>query len=329
MKTIGFVISEKENEFRKALLPRDVARIRNRHCLQFERGYALHLGIADDEYEKLGCTVKPRQEVYHCDIVCSPKAPEPAEWALFQNNQTIFGWLHAVQGRTTTDLLLEKGMTGIAWEDMYEDGRHCFWRNNEIAGEAAVLHAIRYLGRLAHGLDVAIIGRGNCARGAHRTFSQLGARIVSFDRRTEALLRKEVDKYDIIVNAVMWDVFRSDHILYKEDLGKMRPGSMIIDISCDEGMGIESSQATTIADPVYMRDGIIHYVVDHTPALFSKTATEAISEVVAIYVDELVENRLGACLKEATVIKDGVILDSRVSKFQKRNASNAQAQLAH
>ena len=318
MKTVGFVISGKENEKRRALLPRDVQRIKRRQYLHFEQGYATHLGIEDREYEALGCAVKPKHEVYQCDVVCNVKAPEQSEWLLFKAKQTLFSWLHAVQGRSVTDSLLERKMTGIAWEDMYEDGRHCFWRNNEIGGEAAVLHALRYFGRLPHGLDVAIIGRGNCARGAIKVFSQLGAKITIYDRRTEGLLRKEIGKFDIIVNGVMWDVFRADHILYNEDLKRMRPKSMLIDISCDERMGIESSEPTTIAEPVYVREGIIHYAVDHTPAVFYETATEAISEVVAGYIDQLAEDHLGDCLKKATVIADGVILDERVIKFQKR-----------
>jgi N5-(carboxyethyl)ornithine synthase len=320
MKTVGFAISGKENEGRRAILPRDLQRVKNTHHLQFEQGYATHLGIADREYEAFGCAIKSKREIYRCDVVCNPKTPQADERQLFQSSQVLFGWLHAVQGRTITDFLQERGMTGIAWEDMFEDGRHCFWRNNEIAGEAAVLHALRYLGKLPAGLEVAILGRGNCARGAYKAFTQLGARITNYDRATEGLLRKEIGRFDVIVNAVLWDVFRTDHILYNEDLKRMRWGAMLIDISCDEHMGIESSEPTTIADPVYVRDGIIHYVVDHTPALFHRTTTEAISEVVAGYVDELVEDRLGACLQRATVIAGGVIRDERIIKFQKRSS---------
>ena len=121
MKTIGFVISGKENEGRRALLPRDVQRIKRRQYLHFEQGYGVHLGIEDREYEALGCAVKPKHEVYQCDVICNPKAPERNERSLFHSKQTLFGWLHAVQGRAVTDFLLERRMTGIAWEDMYEE----------------------------------------------------------------------------------------------------------------------------------------------------------------------------------------------------------------
>src|SRR5687767_10088480 len=151
MNTVGFVISGKENERRRALLPADLATVKHRQQLVFEENYATHFGIPDAEYLKLGCRIAPKETVYSCDVICNPKAPEPAERELFDSGQTLFGWVHAVQGRTIVDFLLERRMTAIAWEDMFEDGRHTFWRNNEIAGEAAIFHAINYLGRLPYG----------------------------------------------------------------------------------------------------------------------------------------------------------------------------------
>jgi N5-(carboxyethyl)ornithine synthase len=94
---------------------------------------------------------------------------------------------------------------------------------------------------------------------------------------------------------------------------------MIIDISCDEGMGIESSHPTALDDPVYVVDGVLHYAVDHTPTLFYREATRAISQVVADYVDQLVEGTHGECLRRATAIQDGVIQDERIIRFQGRS----------
>ncbi len=329
MRNIGFVISGKENEGRRALLPSDLRRIKNCDRLVFEEGYAVHLGVSDAEYQALGCAVKPKHEVYRCEVVCNPKAPEPAERELFASGQTFFGWLHAVQGREITDFFLQHNMTGIAWEDMFDDGRHCFWKNNEIAGQAAVLHALRYFGRLPEGLRVAIIGMGNCGRGAYNILSRLGAKISVYSRATEKLLRKEVKRFDIVVNAVLWDVTRTDHILYFEDLKRMRPGSMIIDISCDSHMGIESSKSTTIGDPIYMCEEILHYAVDHVPALFPLSATDAISKVVALYVDQIVELNHGICLRNATVIEEGTIRDERILRFQNRALTCRQRKSGH
>jgi N5-(carboxyethyl)ornithine synthase len=318
MRNIGFVISGKENESRRAVLPQHIVNVRHRSQLAFERGYGLPFGIPDSDFEAMGCKVVDREDVYSMDIICNPKAPEPNERSRFQSGQTLFGWVHAVQGRETVDMLLGRSMTAIAWEDMFIGGRHCFWRNNEIAGEAAILHAANHLGRLLDGVRAAVVGNGNCARGAIRSLGRLGATVQVYDRDAVGLLRDELPEFDVVVNAVLWDVFRTDHIIYKSDLPRMRGNSMIIDISCDEGMGVETSQPTTIASPTYVVDGVIHYVVDHTPAIYFRSATNAIGEVTAAFLDTLVEGTPNACIEAATVIRDGKILDERISRFQAR-----------
>lgn len=320
MKTIGFVISTKENETRRALLPKDILRIKHADSLYFERGYGEHLGITDEEYEAAGAHVCCREEAYNHPIVCNPKAPEPGDRNCYKEGQTFFGWIHAVQGRSIVDFFLSKRICGIAWEEMYERDRYVFWRNREISGEAAVIHALPFLDRLPDELQVAIIGRGNCARGAFKILSRLGAQVRFYDRLTVKHLRDEIGKYDVVINAVMWDVFRTDHLIYRQDLKKMKPGSMIIDISCDEEMGVETSHPTTIENPTYVLDGVIHYAVDHTPAIFAKSATEAVSAALYPYIDCLVEEQPNPVLEQAICMRDGVILDPRVIRFQNRES---------
>lgn len=131
-------------------------------------------------------------------------------------------------------------------------------------------------------------------------------------------MSKEIWQFDIVINAVLWDVFRTDHLIYRSDLENMKPGSMIIDISCDDGMGVETSHATTIQDPVYLLDGVIHYSVDHTPALFYKSASESISAALYPFIDFIVEERYNPVLESAMCMKNGIILDDRIIRFQKR-----------
>lgn len=322
MRTIGFVISSKENEKRRALLPKDILKIKNSAMLYFERGYSEELGISDQEYESAGARICSREQIYDHPIVCNPKVPESSERDCYKYGQIFFGWIHAVQGRSIVDFLISKNMCGIAWEDMYDKDRYIFWRNREISGEAAVLHALPFLNQLPDELKVAIIGRGNCARGASKILARLGADVRVYDRVTVKYLREEIGEFDVIINAVMWDVFRTDHLIYQEDLKKIKPGSMIIDISCDEGMGVETSRPTTIENPVYMVDGVIHYAVDHTPAIFAKSATEALSAALYPYIDCLVEERPNPVVDQAICIKDGMILDQRVIQFQNRETNS-------
>ena len=317
MKTVGFPISKKENENRRAIVPDDIIGIKHPEMLFFEKGYGKVLGFGDEDYIKQGANISSREEVLTKDVICDPKAGD-ADYLGCLNDQTVFGWIHAVQNAEITQKIIDNKLTAIAWENMFEGGRHVFWRNNELAGEAAVMHAFQCWGRMPYECKVAVIGRGNTARGAVKILDMLGASIVQYDRTTESLLKTELHKYDVIVNCVLWDVKRTDHIISKSDLKTMRNGSMIIDVSCDRNGGIETSIPTSIEDPTYVIDGIVHYAVDHTPALFYKTFSAENSKIVAPYINDLVCENKNEILKIATVIYNGKIIDKQIIEHQNR-----------
>ena len=317
MNTIGFPKSHKENERRIAQLPEKRDDRKNKQYVYVETGYGADFGYGDDDYREHGINVVSRAEILTKDIICDPKIGD-AEYLDKLNEQTVFGWIHAVQNRDITDKLIGGRLTSYAWEDMYEGGRHCFWRNNEIAGEAAIMHAYMCYGTFPYRTNVALIGRGNVARGAIKTLDFMGATVTCYNRHTEALLREELGKYDVIVNAILWDTKRTDHIIYREDLKRMKRNSMIIDISCDRHGGIETSEPTTIDNPIYMVNGVLHYVVDHTPSIFYKTASESICEEAVKYVDDLIEGKNNIVLNKALNIEKGNIIDERIKLFQNR-----------
>ena len=317
MKTIGFPISHKENEYRRALLPADATRVQCRDSLVVEAGYGDVVGFCDDDYRSVGVRIGTRDDVLSCDVVCDPKVGD-ADYLCLLHKQTVFGWVHAVLNRDITDKLVAGKLTAYAWEEMYEDGRHVFWRNNEIAGEAAIAHAYLIHGVFPYSTKVAVLGRGNIARGAIRALYSMGADVQQYDRHSEALLRKELPEYDVVVNAILWDKLRKDHIIYKEDLKRMKRGAMIVDISCDRAGAIETSMPTTIADPSYFVEGVRHYVVDHTPALFYKSTSAAISSVLPKYLNALMSGKW--CGNDKTlIVKDGIVVDQTIKDFQGRN----------
>ena len=318
MKTIGFVIGHKENESRRAILPSEIYKIDHPEMIYVETGYGNVYGCSDDEYSAAGCNVVSRAEVFQCDIICDPKIGDAEYLENLKKGQTIFGWIHAVQNRDITDKIINAGLSAYAWEDMFANGRHTFFRNNELAGEAAVMDAFRCYGKMPYGLEVAVVGNGNTARGAIKILTMLGAYITCYSRRTESLFRKEMGRYDAIVNCILWDTDRTDHIIYKSDLKTLKKNALIIDISCDRNGGIETSIPTTIEEPVYTVDGVMHYVVDHTPTIFHKDATSSISEAVAPYINQLINETPDATLLAAKAFDNGKILDERINKFQSR-----------
>ena len=319
MKTIGLPISHKENERRRALVPNDIQYIKHPEMIFIETGYGDVLGFTDEDYIKRGVKVGTCSEILSKDIICDPKIGD-AEYLEQLNGQTIFGWVHAVQNRDITDKIIAHRLTSYAWEDMYEEGRHSFWRNNEIAGEAAVFHAYMCHGIFPYHTKAAVLGRGNIARGAIKTLNFMGAEVVQYDRKQEALFRKELDRYDVVVNGILWDTSRKDHIIYREDLKRMKHNALIIDISCDRNGGVETSVPTTIEQPIYVVDGVTHYVVDHTPTLFWKTASESLSAEFVKYADAFIEDSANdnPVLNGCHNFEKGEILDDRIRKFQGR-----------
>lgn len=317
-KTIGFPISHKENENRRALVPEHIKDIAHPEQLYVETGYGCVLGLSDDDYRAQGCHVLPRSEVLSKDVICDPKIGDAEYLQDLCEGQSIFGWVHATQNRDITDKIVNNKLTAYAWENMNYKGRHIFWRNNELAGEAAVIHAFQCYGKMPYETKVAVLGRGNTARGAIKILNMLGADVIQYDRCTEKLLREELGQYDVIFNCILWDVTRTDHILYKSDLSRMKKNAMIVDVSCDRNGGIETCIPTTFEHPTYVIDGILHYAVDHTPSLFYKTFTWDNSKLLIPFFNELIEDKCGQILNDSVVIRNGIIVDQSIKQYQNR-----------
>ncbi len=317
-RTMGFVISHKNSDKRRALLPEDLKRIRNVDRLYFETGYGESVYISDEEYEKAGAHVVSREEALKCDMIVDVKLGDADYLDQLDDGKTLIGWAHAVQGLDFTSTCLEKNFTVIAWEEIYEHGQYIFHRNREVAGEAGVMQAFLYCGKMPYDCKVAILGNGQTAKGAMRILHGLGAEVDVYGRKLEKLFIERMGQYDVLVNCIMWDTNRTDRIIYREDLKKLKKGCMIIDISCDPGLEIETAHSTTIQDPVYTVDGVIHYEVDNTPAMFPITVTKVLSGGFAGYVDGILEGSVPASIEKATVIENGHIRDEHITSFRQR-----------
>lgn len=315
---MGFLKSEKSGEKRIALLPKDLVNVKHCGQLYMEEGYASDFEIDDDEYRIHGCHIMTKQEVLQMDILCETKIGE-ASWLYdIEPGKVLFGWIHAGADPMLTSMLMERNHTCFAWEDMYETGRHIFWKNNQIAGAGGVLNALQYTGWLPYGKKAAIIGRGDVAIGAYHILSNLGADITVYSRLQEELFQKEAGDMDIIVMAIRWDTTREDHILTDAILGKMKKDAMIIDVSADVDGSIEHSITTSIEEPTYYLYKTKIYSVNNIPSIFYKTATEDVSSIVSEYLDLLITGTQNSTLADALIIADGNILDDRIIKAQKR-----------
>lgn len=321
MKTMGLLISHKNGERRRALLPAQVKSLKYPQQLFFEKGYGDSVGYNDDEYIAAGANVVSREDALKCDVITDVKLGDADYLETLNDGKILFGWAHAVQGINFTSSVLSHNHTVVAWEEIYENGRYIFYRNREVAGEAAIMHAFRYCGKMPYDCKVAILGNGQTAKGALRVLHGLGANVDVYSRKFEKLFIDKMYEYDVLVNCVMWDTSRTDRIIYKEDLKKMKQGTLIIDVSCDPYLEIETSHPTSIDDPVYTVDGVIHYAVDNTPAMYPITVTKVLSEGIAKYIEPLILNDVAEYpenLRKATQIVDGHIIDDRITEFRSK-----------
>lgn len=189
-------------------------------------GYGETVGATDEEYAAKGCRIVSREEALACNIIADVKLGDEDYLDEISESKIMFGWAHTVQNIDFTSDMLEKNYIVIAWEEIFEDGRYIFYRNREVAGEAGILHAIRYARRMPYDAKVAIIGNGQVAKGVMRILHDLGAKQLDvYDYFREDLFRKAMYDYDIIVNCVFWDTSRTDRLIYRGGPEKVPQGN--------------------------------------------------------------------------------------------------------
>ncbi len=237
---------------------------------------------------------------------------------------------------------------------------HVFHKNNELAGYSSVLHAMQLAGSTgAYGprLRAVVIGFGATARGAvcalnalnvydvdvltHRAVAAVGApihsaRIVHFDDETPGHVSRAVTDdgsvplsafladHDIIVNCVLQNPTAPMMFLTRDDLPDVKPGTLVIDVSCDEGMGFSWARPTTFEDPTFVvGDNVLYYGVDHSPSYLWNSATWEISEALIPFLAPVLDGsdawESNPTIRRAIEIRDGVLQNPAIAQFQHRS----------
>ena len=330
LKTGVIATSKKENEQRVAIHPSHFDRINDslRPMLVFERGYGEDFGFSDETIVGKGLQIADRQEIFDsCDVVILPK-PVQADFESMRPGTTLWGWPHCVQQQAYTQTSIDRRLTLIAFEAMFVWGReaqrgmHTFYKNNELAGYCAVLHALKLAGldgNYGPRLKVAIIGFGSVSRGAayalqgrsinnmtfytqrapHLVKDQLyGAWYLQMRRAevgepgmmvedVEGRIRPFVEdlaEMDIIVNGTLQDTEDPLMFVTEHELARLKARSLIIDVSCDEAMGFPFAQPTSFEKPMFRVEEIDYYAVDHTPTYLWNAASWEVSESLLPYL---------------------------------------------
>lgn len=327
---IGFIqTSLKENERRLPLIPPYIKELNKliRKDLFFESEYGLDYGYSDKDINHLGCSTCSRADIFKtCDIVVLPK-PTLKDLEQMQQYQVLWGWPHCVQQTEIAQQAINKKLTLIAWEAMYtwsqtgEKGMHIFYRNNEIAGYAAVHHALNIYGMdglYGKPLTAAVLSYGSVGRGAITALLSRGYNdITVYSRREPALIKdkqpgvkfkkyilnkngevfvankenssypivENLKSYDIICNGIMQDPLNPAYFVTKQTIKQLKNNLLIVDISCDEAMGFYFARPTSFQRPSFIIErNIKYYAVDHTPTYFYQAASEDISQALLPFI---------------------------------------------
>jgi N5-(carboxyethyl)ornithine synthase len=289
---LGFIIPHYPSEKRVALLPRHMNNFEN--DIVVEHNFGLNLDIDDEEYEKVGCHIGTREEIFsNCPAVFSLKLILEDDYNYIRPNQMIIGWTHPkgsgsdfMKAQSDPKNLIIVDLDNIHPQVYYEDKiklidwiKPNFIKDNSfIAGYSAVLHALLSFGMIPdHNTNIAVLGTGNVSQGAFCAVSKFNNNVRMFYRKTMHEFIDERGNFDIIINGIEVDK-PGLHILSLENQKGLKKNCLVIDASANAGKSIEGTEFTSINNPIYKTNDVYYYVVNNTPSVFYKEASRRISE---------------------------------------------------
>jgi len=370
--TLGVIgTSKKEDEKRVPIHPDHLSRLPEeiRKQLIFEKGYGKPFGL-DDEYfiSQTGGVASRHELLTKIGSVIIAK-PVLADLQEIREGGFIWGYPHCAQQGNITQTAIDRKLTLIAFEDMFiwspsgQIGRHTFYKNNEMAGYCAVIHALQLRGIDGHygnQRKVIIFSFGAVSRGAIYALKAHGFRDITIciqrpdhEVREEVLdvhyvrMREGIDnearivtvehdgtveplckliaESEIIINGIYQDTDNPINFVTEDEKDCLKTGSLIIDVSCDEGMGFYFAKPTTFKNPMLHINNIDYYAVDHTPSYMWESASRSISAALIVYLKTILEGReswmKNDTIQRAINIEDGVIVKESVLTFQNREAN--------
>jgi len=339
---IGVPKEIKEQEFRVALPPSAAYQlIRRGHRVLVETNAGAGAGFPDADYEAAGAQiVKEHAAVFEQgELIIKVKEPQPAECGLLRPGQILFTYLHLAANAPLTVSLVKSGVTALAYETIEVNRRLPLLEPmSEIAGRMSILVGGYFLakhfggsGVLLGGVPgvlpgrVVVLGGGVSGINAARMAQGVGADVtileVDLERMrflditlhtahtlysNEAHLMELLPSVDLLIGAVLVPGAKAPRLIRREMLRRMRPGSVLVDIAIDQGGCAETSRPTTHHDPVFVEDGVTHYCVANMPAAYSRTATQALTNVTYPYIELLADLGLAEACQRNSALVSGI-----------------------
>lgn len=341
---IGVPKEMKDNEFRVALTPHGVKELCGRgHRVVIQKGAGGGSGFSDDLYRQAGAILAPTLEATYeeAQLIVKVKEPQPEEWIFLKKDHVVFTYLHLAASKALTEALLRIGCAAIAYETT-EDAKRQFpllRPMSEIAGRMSVQIGAHYLekqrggsGVLLGGVpgvppgEVVVLGSGVVGTSAVRVAVGMGASVtvLSLDlwqlrmlddhypgrlvtvASTQSMIHHFLSRADLVIGAVYLPAARTPRVITRSMVSDMKPGSVLVDVSVDQGGCAETTRPTTHSDPIYVVDGVLHYAVANIPGIVPYTSTLALTNVTLPFIVQLVEEGLEGSLRNHPGLRNGL-----------------------
>ncbi|MFN3521073.1 MAG: alanine dehydrogenase [Phenylobacterium sp.] len=348
---VGVPTEIKPGEHRVGLTPIAVREyVAHGHQVLVQSGAGQGAGYADEVYERAGAQIAPDAEAVfaQAQMIVKVKEPQAVEWARLTTDHILFTYLHLAPDPAQTEGLLASGCAAVAYETVTDarGGLPLLAPMSEVAGRIAVFSAAETLlkhnggmGLLLCGVPgvpparVAVLGGGVVGSNAARMAAGLGAEVVVLERSiprmrelddlyqgriltrysTFAAVEEEVLKADVVIGAVLTAGAAAPKLVRREHLQHMKPGSVLVDVSIDQGGCFETSRPTTHAEPTYVIDGVVHYCVANMPGAAPRTSSEALGNATLPFGLALADKGLDALKADVHLARGLNVLNGKVT----------------
>jgi alanine dehydrogenase len=341
---VGVPTEVKDFESRVSTTPGGVAELTARgHRVLVEAGAGEGSGFSDDAYSRAGAEiVQTHAGVFdQADLIIKVKEPVPPEYSLLRENQLLFTYLHLAADESLTRCLMERKVQAVAYETVQLPNRSLplLTPMSEVAGRMSVQVGAHYLQRNEGGYgvllggvpgvepaNVVVIGGGVVGTNAAQIALGMGAEVAIIDLNVERLRQLDlmlhgrlktfasnrstiadvVADADLVIGGVLLPGARAPKLVTAEMIGRMRTGSVVVDVAIDQGGCIETAKPTTHSKPTYEVSGVIHYCVTNMPGAVPRTSTIALSNVTLPYALELADKGLIGAAEADPALASGI-----------------------
>ena len=332
---VGVVKEIKDKENRIALTPIGAGQlVAEEHQVSIEEDAGVGSGFSNDEYLSAGAEIVSTAEAWDNDLVIKIKEPLEQEYQSLKDN-LLFTYFHlAGVPVALTDALIKARTSAIAYETVEDDqGRLLLLAPmSAVAGNVAANVGVYYLAKFNGGKGVQlgsvmgerhgkvmVIGSGIVGQHAAHTLESMGAEVLVFGRKQSSFeamqyanpdnmefvestpenIENHIKDTDLLVGAVLQTGARAPHVVSDAMVKSMQPGSVIVDVSIDQGGCIETARPTSHTDPVYVMHDVIHYCVTNMPGAYPRTSTIALTNVTLPYISKLAASGLPALKQDS------------------------------